>query len=364
MEFSKIAPYLTHPLVLIGLGLFLAFGIHKTLLTSGIIPPLTQSAGSRVVQLLLQYGFLLSVMVIVLGFALQTGQPVLGGALATIILAIIVFIEIQRYRKGGIPDPQEIISHLVQTHESRLREQEEGFLKREGTYQEQVKGLTEAVRALAQQGRTAKYPNTIAQALRELGKGKTKVAEKIFREVLEQKKLRGREALKEAAEAARHLGALAFLHSTDRAIAAYREATELDRDNADGWNQLGTVLQRKGNLDEAQSAFNTVLELGIRSGDKTLQAIGYGNLGNLYATWGDLPQAEAMYRKSLALNEELGRKEGMASDYGNLGILYKTRGDPPQAEVMYRKSLALFQEIGSMTRVVQTQKLLDELKNS
>jgi len=53
--FGKIAPYLTQPLVLVGFVLLLSFGIHRTLLKAGIIPPLTARTGGKVVQLLLRY---------------------------------------------------------------------------------------------------------------------------------------------------------------------------------------------------------------------------------------------------------------------------------------------------------------------
>jgi len=55
--FGKVAPYLKHPLVLVGFVLFLFFGIYRQLIESGIIPPLDQQAGSTVVQTILEYGF-------------------------------------------------------------------------------------------------------------------------------------------------------------------------------------------------------------------------------------------------------------------------------------------------------------------
>ena len=69
--FRNIAPYLTHPLVLIGFVLMLFFGIHGQLIDSGIIPPLDQEAGGGVVQAILRYGFWIALAVVVLGFALQ-----------------------------------------------------------------------------------------------------------------------------------------------------------------------------------------------------------------------------------------------------------------------------------------------------
>jgi hypothetical protein len=67
--FQKIAPYLKHPLVLVGFVLFLFFGIHRKLIDSWIIPPLKD--GNEVVQAILAYGFWIALAVIVLGIGLQ-----------------------------------------------------------------------------------------------------------------------------------------------------------------------------------------------------------------------------------------------------------------------------------------------------
>ena len=69
--FGRIAPYLKHPLVLVGFVLLLFFGIHRQLIQSGIIPPLDPSAGSAVVLALLEYGFWIALAVVVLGIRLQ-----------------------------------------------------------------------------------------------------------------------------------------------------------------------------------------------------------------------------------------------------------------------------------------------------
>ncbi len=134
--------------------------------------------------------------------------------------------------------------------------------------------------------------------------------------------------------------------NTEEALAAYRRAVALDPENPDGWNQLGHLLRRIGQIEEAENAYQHVLELGDSSQDLSLRAVAYGNLGNLYQMRGELDKAEEMYLKSLKINEALGRKEGMASEYGNLGILYQTRGELDKAEEMYLKSLHLFQAMG------------------
>jgi len=70
-DFAEYAQYLQHPLTLVGFVLLLFFGVHRALLRSGVLPPLTESSGSRVVHALLRYGFIIALMIILLGFALE-----------------------------------------------------------------------------------------------------------------------------------------------------------------------------------------------------------------------------------------------------------------------------------------------------
>ncbi|MCP4555921.1 MAG: tetratricopeptide repeat protein, partial [Herbaspirillum sp.] len=177
----------------------------------------------------------------------------------------------------------------------------------------------------------------VERAFTLLKQGKTEAAEAIFQEVASRKE----NDVQETAALYRHLGAIAFLDNTHKAQKAYRRATELEPNNADGWNQLGHLLDRSGELTEAEKAYRRVEGIGTATGDLFLLAVAYNNLGIIYQTRGDLDQAEAMYRKSLEINETLGQKEGIASAYGNLGNIYQTRGDLDQAEAMYRKSLEI-----------------------
>lgn len=69
--FAQYAQYLQHPLTLVGFVLLLFFGVHRALLRSGIIPPLTKSSGSKLVHALLRYGFIIALVIILVGFALE-----------------------------------------------------------------------------------------------------------------------------------------------------------------------------------------------------------------------------------------------------------------------------------------------------
>ena len=267
---------------------------------------------------------------------------------------------------GADVDVAAIVDKLADSarREGALSAQLDDAAQREEALRDQNRQLTDAVQALSDQRNEPDAPAGIDEALALLAKGKTDAAEAVFRKVKQHRKAEGEKSFKEAAAAARHIGALAFLHDTDKALSAYREAVDLDPDDPDGWNRLGHLLHRIGDLEGAEGAYGHVLFLGNRTDDKEILAVATGNLGNVYQTRGDLDRAEEMYRKSLELNEALGRKEGMANQYGNLGNLYKTRGDLERAGEMYKKGLELFRQVGAAPQIEQAEHLLAELRGS
>jgi protein O-GlcNAc transferase len=208
---------------------------------------------------------------------------------------------------------------------------------------EQIKALTTAITALSQGKGVAGTASQIKAAIAALKQGQVTQAKALFIQETQRVEL----AAKQGAEAYRNLGALAFLDNTQEALQAYRRATQLDPGNADGWNNLGHLLLRVGELDEAMAAYNTVLALGERHGDKVEIAAAYGNLGLVYKTRGELDKAIEFQQKALKLNEALGRKEGMADDYVNLGNVHLTRGELDKAVEFYQKALKLMEELGS-----------------
>lgn len=121
-------------------------------------------------------------------------------------------------------------------------------------------------------------PPGIEKALEFLVQGDATKAEAIFQTIA----TRREKDIKEAATAYLHLGALAFFTDTQKALDAYRRATELDPDSPDGWNQLGRLLSRIGQIDKAFAAFRRVKAIGKRKEDKTILATAYSNLGVLY----------------------------------------------------------------------------------
>ena len=159
--------------------------------------------------------------------------------------------------------------------------------------------------------------------------------------------LQGQAALRTSAQYWRHIGALAFLHDTQKALVAYQKAVTLDPLEPAGWRHLGELQFRLGNLHEAEQMQRKALKLSEELGSKYGMAVAFCNLGNICQTHGDLSEAEQMHRNALLLQEDLGDKDGMAASYGNLGNIYQTQGDLDQAEEVQRKALILFEELGS-----------------
>ncbi len=174
----------------------------------------------------------------------------------------------------------------------------------------------------------------------------SEAAEDIFQQILDAKKAEGATAYKEAAAAARHIGALAFLHDTEKALKAYRQAVDLDPDDPDGWNQLGRLFKRVGQLEEAEIAYSKLFDLGKGIQNKKFKAVAYGNIANLYQVRRDLKQALELNLKSLKLNEEIGDRHGTSGVLMNIGLIHQTIGEFEQAKEFYEKSIKLQKELG------------------
>lgn len=72
--FERVAPFLQEPLVLIGFVVALFLGLLKLLVKGRIIPGLDPGGGFRILRLLINYGFVLALLVVLLGFILKLKQ--------------------------------------------------------------------------------------------------------------------------------------------------------------------------------------------------------------------------------------------------------------------------------------------------
>jgi predicted TPR repeat methyltransferase len=135
----------------------------------------------------------------------------------------------------------------------------------------------------------------------------------------------------EDAQAYNNLGSVLLeLNRFDEAEINIRQALKLHPDYAPAHTNLGTALQELGRLDEAVESYRKALALNPD------YALAHNNLGNVFRTKGDFARAKECYLHALALNPNLPQTNL------NLGlILEKQPGEKAEAMKYYHKALTL-----------------------
>lgn len=172
------------------------------------------------------------------------------------------------------------------------------------------------------------------------------------------------QARKMAAKYYRHIGALAFLRNTEKALVAYREATGLDTDNADGWRQLGVLHIRKGDFAEARVALEKAIELAHRGGDLALEARASGNLGAIDYYQGRYPDAERLFALDYRISRESQNSAGIARASGNLGLIYQKLKRFSEAAIMHSEAIEIARQLGDQAELARQTGNLAEVKHA
>jgi tetratricopeptide (TPR) repeat protein len=221
--------------------------------------------------------------------------------------------------------------------------------------QEDRKALRAAVQALADKAQEPEAPPKVEQALALLPEGRTAEAQAVFAEIMERRRVEGTAALQEAAAAARHLGALAYLDSTQKAIEAYQTATELDPDHTWSWIYLGRLYRRAGNLADAEQALQKAREAAERSEDERDVMVSDMSLGDVRVARGDLAGAVAAYEAGLASAKErvaqgpsdTGWQRDLSFSFIKIGDVQSARDNLDAALKAYRDGLAIAQKLAA-----------------
>jgi tetratricopeptide (TPR) repeat protein len=220
-----------------------------------------------------------------------------------------------------------------------------------------VRSLVEAARAATarQHPEQADEPSPsrarIAHALEALAAGDSEQAEGLLSEVVERREADGTaaqaqaaEAYAEAAEAARHLGALAYDRDTRKAIGAYQTATRLEPDHTWSWIFLGRLQAQAGALTGAEEAYRHALkaaELAESERDVLVVSI---DLGDVEVAKGDLARALQAYRRSFEIAERQAAADpGNAGCQFELGISNERGGDVLMAQGKLADALSAYE---------------------
>jgi tetratricopeptide (TPR) repeat protein len=120
------------------------------------------------------------------------------------------------------------------------------------------------------------------------------------------------------------------------------------------YNQLGTVAQERGRLDEAEAWYTKSLAAKKQVGDRRGIATTLHELGNVAARRGLLDEAADWYAKTLALVEELGDWPRIAMVCHQVGKIAQMRGSLTEAEEWLKKALAIKAQLGDRASIAAT----------
>ena len=156
---------------------------------------------------------------------------------------------------------------------------------------------------------------------------------------------RGREA-----EELYQLGSLLHppLHQPDSAARRFHEAAEIwaalgdITREAEALNQAGCASEEIGHLDHAQEDYRLALARAREVNDRKTQRYALNNLGLLLNRLGERQEALGYFEEALKLAGELGSEDGRPANILNsLGTLYIDLGDPQKAIDLFNQSLAV-----------------------
>ncbi len=119
-------------------------------------------------------------------------------------------------------------------------------------------------------------------------------------------------------------------------------------------DRLGRIYRRLGEYDEAMAHLGRARELFGRAGDERGIAATLDDIGQVYWLRGSYVDALTHYRKALEIRRRLGDQRSVALSLANIGRVHCDSGNFKEAIAQFRESLDLRRDIGDMGGVVQS----------
>ncbi|MBP0035427.1 MAG: CHAT domain-containing protein, partial [Roseofilum sp. Belize BBD 4] len=110
-------------------------------------------------------------------------------------------------------------------------------------------------------------------------------------------------------------------------------------------NNLGSVYDSIGEVQEAIKYYEQALPLFRAVEDRGGEATTLNNLGGIYDSIGEVQRAIAYYEQALPLHRSVQNREGEAAILNNLGAVYNSIGQPQRALEYYEQALPLHRSV-------------------
>ena len=268
---------------------------------------------------------------------------------------VIIGISLEQYEAGLKRREQEVRDDLARTdrdNKEEIARLEKELAAAETKRQNPEQALSDFSEKLAEASQALEKfkgdlpADRLAEARQALGKGDTAAAEALFTEALAQGKAQAATGNEKAADAAFHLGDLAYQRiDYARAYDYYLEAAKLQPDNPEYLNAAGRIAHDLGRYPEAHTFYEKALAIREKSlgPEHPDVALSLNNLALLYDTEGQYPKAEPLYQRALAIREKaLGPEHpDAAASLNNLAQLYRAQGQYAKAEPRHQRALAI-----------------------
>ncbi len=111
------------------------------------------------------------------------------------------------------------------------------------------------------------------------------------------------------------------------------------------YNNLGLVLEYKGDYVGATDAYKQSLKIDKRINNRSGVAASLSNIGNILLRNGDYNNALKHYIESLKIREEINDIKGIAVVYLNIGAIYEKKEAFGEAIKNYKKALSKYMSI-------------------
>ena len=215
----------------------------------------------------------------------------------------------------------------------------------------ELASLKEATRSLA-----ARNDNRGERALAKLSAGETSEAERLFQEDLDAGAAEERaqaqrllEQRKKRAASARNIAALARWKDVAKAAAYYKQAVDLDPDNAQTWDDYARAAQEAGRTDDAKAAFEQAAAKASGEEAENIRYWATNGRGDVLVDQGNLTGALESYRGSLGIRDRLakadpnnaGWQRDLSVSYEKVGDVLVAQGNLTGALESYRGSLGI-----------------------
>lgn len=119
------------------------------------------------------------------------------------------------------------------------------------------------------------------------------------------------------------------LDDSEKAIAAYEKALEINENNYQVWTNLGVTYRSIGDFDKALECYNKALEIEPEYAEV------HSSLGSLYTLQGDAKKAIEYFEKAVELDPTL------ATCYGNMALALAMEGRFEEAEAALKQAKVL-----------------------